>query len=455
MSTRTPAQDKDTGRGPRTPPYAGGAVPLLGHAGKLVRDPLTFLSRLRDHGDLVRLRLGPRTVYAVLHPEVVGHLLRSPDFEVGGPLWETLEVLLGKGVATSNGAPHRRQRRMMQPAFRAERIADYAAVMEEEARATADRWTDGGTIDAGAELFRASVRILSRSLLEIDSVAQKADALSDALHTVFEGLYRRMVLSVGPLHRLPTPANRRFARALAHLHELVDEILAERHASGARPDDLISTLLEATDDTGERLSDQEIHDHLVSLVVAGAENVSATLAWTLCLLTEHRDQEDRLVDEVRTVTGGRPVRFTDIGALTHTRNVVTEAMRIRPAPWILTRRAVTGTELGGYAIPARADIVYSTYAMQRDPRCFPRHLDFDPDRWLPERAAENSAAAMIPFGTGNRKCPGDHFSMAEFVLVLGTLVPRWRFTPVDGTDTSTKIGITLHPRRLLLRTERR
>ncbi|GHH81695.1 Epi-isozizaene 5-monooxygenase/(E)-beta-farnesene synthase [Streptomyces sulfonofaciens] len=439
----------------RQPPLAGGAVPLLGHAWKLVRDPLAFLAGLRDHGDLVRLRLGPRTVYAVCAPELVGQLLKSPDYEVGGPLWDTMEVLLGKGVATSNGAVHRRQRRMMQPAFRPERIADYAAVMEEEARAMVARWQPGSTIDIGAEMFRTSVRIVSRSLLEVDSIAQKAEHISEALGTVFEGLYRRMVLSVGPLYRVPTPANRRFARALADLHGLVDEILAERHASGTRPADLITVLLEATDETGAPLGDREIHDHVVSLVVAGAENVASTLAWTLSLLTEHRTHENRLADEVNGVTGGEPVGFADIGRLSFTRNVITEAMRIRPAPWILTRRTVTETALGGYTIPANADIVYSTYAMQRDPRSFTRHLEFDPDRWLPERAGDVEQAAMIPFGTGNRKCPGDHFSMAEFAIVLATVVPKWRLTPVAGTDTSSKIGITLHPKRLLLRADPR
>lgn len=455
MSTHAPTLTMED-RAPRTPPYAGGGMPLLGHAWNLVRDPLAFLSQLRDHGDLVRLRLGPKTAYAVCDPDLVGQLLKNPAYEVGGRLWETLEVLLGKGVATSNGVAHRRQRRMMQPAFRPERIAGYASVMEEEARATAERWQPGSTIDLGAEMFRTSLRIVSRSLLEVGSMVKRADALGDALHTVFEGLYRRMVLSAGLLYKLPTPANRRFARALAAMHTLVDEILAERHgASGMQAEDLISTLLVSTDEFGMPLSDQEIHDHLVSLVVAGTENVSSTLVWTLLLLTEHRDQENRLAAEVNAVTGGAPIRFADIGRLSHTHNVITEAMRIRPAPWILTRRSVTETVLGGYAIPANADIVYSTYAMQRDARSFERPLEFDPDRWLPERAGEVSPSAMIPFGTGNRKCPGDHFSMAELAIVLGTIVPRWRLTPVAGTDVSTKIGITLHPKRLLLRVDPR
>ncbi|MFH8608147.1 cytochrome P450 [Streptomyces sp. NPDC018029] len=442
-----------SGPGPlRTPPLVRGGAPVLGHAWNLVRDPLGFLSALRDHGDLVRIRLGPRTAYVVCDPQLVGALLKNPEYIVGGPLWDTLEVLLGKGVATSNGKLHRRQRRMMQPAFRPERIADYAKVMEEEARATAARWQPGATVDVSAEMFRTAVRIVSRSLLEVDSIREKADRIADSLHTVFEGLYRRMVLSVGPLHRVPTPANRRFESALADLHALVDEVVAERRAAGpGTPDDLLAELLRATDEAGEPIADQEIHDNVVSLVVAGAENVASTLAWTFQLLTEHPEQERRLVEEVNSVAPDRAITFADLKALPHTRNVVTEAMRIRPAAWIFTRRSVAETELGGYSIPADADIVYSVYAMQRDPRSFERHLDFDPDRWNPERAGDVPEFAMMPFGVGNRKCPGDHFSLAELALILGTVAPKWRLEPVEETDARTKVGITLHPKRLVLR----
>ncbi|MVO83231.1 cytochrome P450 [Streptomyces sp. p1417] len=440
----------------RTPPVVPGGVPLLGHAWNLVRDPLGFLGALRDHGDLVRIRLGPRTAYAVCAPELVGELLKSPEYIVGGPLWDTLEVLLGKGVATSNGPLHRRQRRMMQPAFRPERIADYARVMAQEAQATAARWEDGSTVDVSAEMFRTAVRIVSRSLLEVESIGEKADRISDSLHTVFEGLYRRMVLSVGPLHRVPTPANRRFARALADLHALVDEIVAERRERGSGEEaDLLAVLLAAHDESGQPLTDQEIHDHVVSLVVAGAENVASTLAWAFHLLTEHPEQEKRLVEEVNSVTRGRPVAFADLKELRHTRNVVTEAMRIRPAAWIFTRRSVAETDLGGYRIPADADIVYSVYAMQRDPRSFERHLEFDPDRWNPERAADVPEFAMMPFSVGNRKCPGDHFSLAELTLILATVAPKWRLKRVARTDTDTKVGITLHPKKLVLQAERR
>ncbi|MBL1085458.1 cytochrome P450 [Streptomyces actinomycinicus] len=434
------------------PPLAGGAVPVLGHGLKMVRDPLAFMSALRDHGDVVRLKLGPKTVYAVTTPELTGALALSPDFKIDGPLWESLEGLLGKeGVATANGPRHRRQRRTIQPAFRLGAIPGYGPVMEEEAHRLTTRWQPGETIDCTSESFRVAVRIAARCLLRGDFMDERAERLSIDLATVFRGMYRRMVIPLGPLYRLPFPANREFNRALADLHLLVDEIVAERRASGQKPDDLLTALLEAKDDNGAPIGEQEIHDQVVAIVTPGSETVASTIMWLLQVLAEHPEHAEKVRTEVESVTGGRPVGFAHVRSLTHTNNVVVEAMRLRPAVWILTRRAVTDTALGGYRIPAGADIVYSPYAIQRDGRSYDHHLDFDPDRWLPERAKEVPKHAMSPFSVGNRKCPSDHFSMAQLSLITAAISAKYRFEQVSGSDDTTRVGITLRPHNLLLR----
>ncbi|MBO1336091.1 cytochrome P450 [Streptomyces sp. VRA16 Mangrove soil] len=447
---------------PELPPPAPGGAPLLGHAWSLLRDPLAFLSSLRDGGEVVRIGLGPKEAFAVNSPELVEKLLRSPDFLVGGALWDTLGVLLGQGVATSNGPRHRRQRRAVQPAFRADRIAAYGAVMTEEAQLAADRLRPGRTFDPAGEMFRVATRITARTLLHMEALDERSERLCTALGTVFSGLYRRMILSVGPLYRLPLPANRRFERALADLHRLVDEIIDDRRAQRAaggtaedNADDLLTALLQARDENGEPVDEQEVHDQVIGLLVAGGENVAKTLTWTLQLLAEHPEHERRLHEEVESVTGGAPVAFDDLKELAYMRNLITESMRIRPAVWIFTRVAAVDTTLGGYRIPAGTDIVYSPYAMQRDPRSFQEALVFDPDRWLPERATDAAHKAHQPFSTGNRKCPGDHFSMAELALILGTLVARWRFVQVPESDHTPQLGITLQPRLPLLRVEAR
>ncbi|MFJ5151345.1 cytochrome P450 [Streptomyces sp. NPDC088353] len=438
--------------GPQEPPVAGGGVPLLGHGLKLVRDPLAFMSQLRDHGDVVRLKLGPKTVYAVTTPALTGAVALSPDYIISGPLWESLEGLVGKeGVATSNGALHRRQRRTIQPAFRLDAIPAYGPVMEEEAHALTERWRPGETIDCASEAFRIAVRIAARCLLRGRYMDECADRLCDALATVFRGMYQRMVVPLGPLYRLPLPANREFNRALADLHLLVDEIIAERRASGRNPDDLLTALLTAKDDNGEPIGEQEIHDQVVAILTPGSETVGATIMWLLRVLAIHPEHGDRIRAEVESVTGGRPVGFDDVRRLTHTNNVIVETMRLRPAVWVLTRRAVTETELGGYRIPAGVDIIYSPYAVQRDRRSYPDNLEFDPDRWLPERAKDVPKYAMSPFSVGNRKCPSDHFSMALLSLFTAAVATKFRFEEVPGSDGTPRVGITLRPERMLVR----
>ncbi|MGY0069679.1 bifunctional albaflavenone monooxygenase/terpene synthase [Streptomyces sp. QTS137] len=438
--------------GPRVAPVAGGGVPGLGHGLKLVRDPLAFMSQLRDHGDIVRLRLGPKTVYAVTTPALTGALALSTDYIISGPLWESMEDLLGKeGVATANGPLHRRQRRTIQPAFRLDAIPAYGPVIEEEAHALTGRWAPGEPVDCTTEAFRVAVRIAARCLLRGGYTDERADRLCVALSTVFRGMYRRMVLPLGPLYKLPLPANREFNRALADLHRVVDEIVVERRASGQKPDDLLTALLEAKDDNGDPIGEQEIHDQVLAILTPGGETIGSTIMWLLQALATHPEHGDRMRDEVLAVTGGRPVAFEDIHKLTHTNNVVVEAMRLRPAVWILTRRAVRDTELGGYRIPAGADIIYSPFAIQRDPKSYERNLEFDPDRWLPERAKDVPKYAMSPFSVGNRKCPSDHFSMAQLSLIAAALATKFRFEHVPGSDGTTRVGITLRPNRLMLR----
>jgi epi-isozizaene 5-monooxygenase len=435
---------------PRTPELAGGAAPVLGHAWRLLHDPLTFLTSLRDSGELVTIRLGRRTAYVVSTPELVGELLtgRGRSTVVGGPLWEALDDLLGQGVATTNGEVHRRQRRMIQPAFRPERIAGYATIMAEEAEAMVARWRPGQVIDVFQQMFDFAVRTVARCLFGTSPVGRESDEISAALRTLFAGMYRRMVLP----QWLPTAANRRYDRALATLHHIVDEIIGERRA---HRDDLLSVLLEARDGTGRPLGRQEIHDQVIAVLVAASETVASTLVWIFPLLAQHPREEARLHREVDTLERDRPVRFDQLPSLRHTGNVIVETMRLHTGAWIFTRRATTEIDLGGFRIPAGADILYSSYALQRDQRSFERPWAFDPDRWLPEHAARVPRFAMIPFGAGNRKCPGDHFTMTEAVLMLATVASRWRLLPVAATNLDTRVGITLRPKKPLMRTEPR
>ena len=280
---------------------------------------------------------------------------------------------------------------------------------------------------------------------------ERADRICADLASLFRGMYQRMVVPLGPLYRVPLPANREFNRALADLHLLVDEIVADRRASGQKPDDLLTALLEAVDENGEPISEQEIHDQVIAILTPGSETVGSMIMSLLLVLTEYPEHADKIRAEVKNVAGDRPVGFDDVRSLPYTGNVVVETLRLYPAVWILTRRAVVATALGGYGIPAGADIVYSPYAVQRDPRSYHSAELFSPDRWLPGGSEEVPKHAMSPFSVGNRKCPSDHFSMAEMTLLTASMATAFRFEETPGSDSRHRIGITLRPRGLRLR----
>ncbi|CAM5539653.1 Epi-isozizaene 5-monooxygenase OS=Streptomyces griseomycini OX=66895 GN=FHS37_001075 PE=3 SV=1 [Streptomyces griseomycini] len=254
-------------------------------------------------------------------------------------------------MATANGPLHRRQRRTIQPAFRLDAIPAYGPIMTEEAYALVERWRSGEVLDVTAESFRVAVRVAARCLMRGSYMDARAERICAALTTLFSGMYQRMVVPLGPLYRVPVPSNREFNRALADLHLLVDEIVADRRASGQKPNDLLTALLEAKDENGEPIGEQEIHDQVIAILTPGSETVGATIMSLLLVLTEHPELGDKIRDEVKTVVGDRPVAFEDVRKLTYTANVVVETLRLYPAVWILTRRAVTDTELAGTAFP--------------------------------------------------------------------------------------------------------
>jgi epi-isozizaene 5-monooxygenase / beta-farnesene synthase len=178
------------------PPLAAGAKPLLGHTWSLLRDPFSFLESLRDSGDVVKIQLGFQVAYVVCSPQLVGEMLisKSDSLIVGGSFWDILESVIGKGVASSNGPLHKRQRRLIQPFFQAEKVATYAQAMAEEATTTTKKWRSGDIINFDDVMFETLVRILSRSLLVTEHLGKKAETIRKSLFTVFEGMYSRMIL---------------------------------------------------------------------------------------------------------------------------------------------------------------------------------------------------------------------------------------------------------------------
>jgi pentalenene oxygenase len=434
-------------------PTAQRAVPLLGHILRLARDPLVFLKSLPQQGDLVRVRLGPFTAVVVCDPDLTWQvLLDDRVFDKGGLFFDRVAEVGGDGLLTSPRSRHRRQRRLMQPAFHQYRLPSYAQIMTEQIAAVTNSWRDGQSLDVLEEMSTITTRILAATMFSNALSPETVRQVCEDFSTAVTGLYRRM-LTPPPLDRLPTPGRRRYYQARARLLNTVQGVIADRRVSGADHGDLLSALLAARDpdSDGDGLTDSELVDQVVTVFGAGVETNASALAWALHLLAQHRDVNDRLQAEVDTVLAGRAAVYADLPKLELTRRIITETLRVWPPAWILTRVTTVDTHLGDHLVPAGTNVVYSAYLIHHRPDVYTDADRFDPDRWLPERAKAIPRDAFIPFGFGARKCIGDAFGLTEATLALATIVTRYDLEPVPGQHVRPAPGGTLRPHGLRMR----
>ncbi|QLL06593.1 cytochrome P450 [Mycobacterium vicinigordonae] len=433
-------------------PTAPAALPLVGHSVPLLRDPLSFLRSLPAQGDLVRIRIGPAAAVVVCTPELTHQVLCDDrTFDKGGFFFDRFREMLGDGIGTCRRSQHRRQRRLLQPAFHSQRLPGYAETMVTQVDATVGSWRNGQIIDVPTEMMTITSRTLLTTMF---SNSLPASVLRDALDDVaaiFEALYWRM-LTPPPLDRLPTRGNRRYNRALTRLRHAVGSAIADRRADGGDHRDLLSAMLSARDvDNGDgALTDAEVVDQVVSFFVAGTETTALTIAWALHLLTQHPDIERRLHTEIDAALSGRSATHADLPRLGLVSRIVTETLRLYPPGWIITRQVSADTCLGDHRISAGATVIFSPYLIHHRPDLYPDPERFDPDRWLPERAKAVRRDAFIPFGGGARRCMGDQFGITEAVLALATIAANWRMEPIPGLPVHTAAEASLRPRGLRL-----
>ncbi len=432
-------------------PSAPKAAPLVGHAIPLLRDPTRFLTSLPTAESLIRIRIGPARIVLACDPATVRQLLRDDrTFDKGGPIYDRIREVLRDSLASCPYDAHRRQRRLAQPAFRADRLPRYAETMTECIVDVVGAWPDDEPLDLLTEMMTITSRVTAATLLSNQLPAGLLDRLLADVESLFDGFYLRTFLPP-PLDRLPTPGNLSYRRAHASVRRTVDEIIAERRRTPDDHGDLLSALMAARDDEhdGGGMSDEEITDTIIAFFLAGTETTATTLAWALYLLARNPEVEHRLHAEVDAVVTDRTARYTDLHRLILTERVITEALRVYSPAW-LSMRVVTGTTtLGGYTLPAGTTVAYSPYLIHHRADVFARPESFDPDRWGRD-TAHPALEHFIPFGGGARKCIGDRFGMTEATLALATIASRWRLRLSTAQEVTPATGLLLRPRHLLM-----
>ncbi|MFI6041971.1 cytochrome P450 [Nocardia sp. NPDC051321] len=423
--------------------------PVLGHLVPLLRDPLGFMVSLPAHGDLVRIGLGPVTAVVVCDLELTRYvLLHDSIFDKGGPLFDRGRELVGEGLANCAHAKHRRQRRLLQPAFHSKRIAGYASVMAQKISELVDSWQDGEVVDVKAQLHTFAARVIAATLFDEAISDATQERLLHDVEAVFVGAMRQAMMPLW-MRRLPILGNRACVEAAAEARAILGELVVERRAEGVDRGDLFSALVFAHDsEGGGQLSDDEIVDQVLTFFFAGTDTSAATLAWALVLLDQHPDCAARVYAEVDAVLAGRSAGHEDMASLQFTRQVITETLRLRPPAWLQTRTVTEDTELGEHRLVAGTSVIYSAYLIHHLPDLYPDPERFDPDRFDPGLAAPPPRNALLPFATGARKCIGDNFAVTEATLALATIAARWRLETIPGSDTTPTMAVVPQPRQL-------
>jgi cytochrome P450 len=427
------------------PPGPRGGL-LLGNLPAFASDLLGFTTQcIREHGDFVRLRLPGYQVFVIQSPRDIETILltQRTNFVKHSFFWKHVTAIFGNGLLTSEGDFWLRQRRLAAPAFHPDRIASYGSVMASFADRLASSWKDGEVRDIHHDMMRTTMEIVAKTLFDVE-VERDLETISRSFDAVIREIATRFRRPFKIPDAVPTPGNLRYNRGVAVLDRLVARILGERRANPADRGDLLSMLLAARDDDGRPMSDSQLRDELITLFLAGHETTAIVLSWTLFLMARHPAAAAKLEAEIDEAVGDRLPGAADLPRLRWAEACAKESLRLYPPAFVVGREAVAPCVLSGYAVPARATIYLCPWVLHRDPRWWDQPDAFRPERWIDGSAAKVPKYVYIPFGGGPRICIGERFAMMEAVLVLVTLLRRWRLE-MAGADPSPFPSITLRP----------
>ncbi|MCU4743225.1 cytochrome P450 [Natronoglomus mannanivorans] len=420
-------------------------LPVLGNALAVGRDPFSYVEEAtREHGPVFRVSIPGLSFVCYADPELVERALvtERDRYRKDPRELELLGDLLGDGLLTARGETWDRGREQVQPAFYPGRLREYADVMVAETERAVAGWHGGEHVDVHAQARDLTLSIVAATMFGIDGVEETAVVAraADAITSRFEP--SRIPVEV-PLW-VPTPANRRFERAVDDLETVIDRLLERREGvdsservSDDSPD-LLSTLLSAAD--AGALTETDVRDQLLTMLLAGHETTAIALTYALALLATHPDEQERVVREVREaddLSSETPLPQTD--------RVVREALRLYPPVYMLFRQTTTADTVAGYEIPAGTRVVLPQWGIHRDGRYYDDPLAFRPDRWTAELRAELPDFAYFPFGGGPRQCIGRRFALLELRLALATVLREVRLESTSSTDLSPAPALTARP----------
>lgn len=411
-----------------------------------------FESFAAKHPDLMELHLARRNIWLVSNPQWAREVIVDNGRSVGkGEGLRIVGFVVGNGILTNEDpVSHKRNRRLIQPAFSMSALRAYSEVMVGAAIRADARWEVGEVVDIVEEMGRVTLDVVGRTLLG-DETEQDARAVIDALDVVLKRFGLGFVPGATKLLESRLPAAVKIQRAIAAMRATVTRVVTEHRESPDAHADVVAALLAASDD-GETLSEDQVRDETLTLMLAGFETTANALSWAWWLLDREPEAAARLRREIDTVLGDETATYDDVARLPYTMAVIAETMRLRPPAWMLEREVLEPITIGGFTAPVGTTVLMSPWILHHDPRSWGADAaKFRPDRWINAEGTFDPSApgqprgAYMPFGAGSRICIGESFAWTEAVLVLATLARRWAPATEPDQTVGTWAAVTLRP----------
>lgn len=409
------------------------------------QNQLEFLSNsAKNYGDVVRLRFFHLPIYLINHPDLIEEVFskNSANFRKAKTVRAPSQrMLFGNSLLVSEGDVWLQQRRAIQPAFHNTFINDYAKIVVETAADFIKNWKAGETRLINEDLVDLTFAVASKSFFGIDGFREK-EIIRELVHLNKSIFSKQNRLSWFWDNFLPTPGNLRFRSAIQRVNKLISNLIHQRRAENADKKDLLSILLSIKNGETEGLTEKQLRDEIITIFIAGHETTAVTLSWIWVLLAQHPEEFAKLQDELKNVLNGNLPTFADLPKLQHTTRIIKESLRLFPPNRSTAREAINNCKIGGYDIPAGAQVVMSQWVVHRDERFFDSPNEFIPDRWTIEFERKLHKYAYFPFGGGSRVCIGRSFAMMEAAMVLAIIAQKFQIT-LDSKEEIEPVPLVL------------
>ncbi len=427
---------------PSVPAVPG--LPLIGNMLQFRKDRLGLQEAAANIGPIARFSLFHIPVYVVTDADLAHQVLVTDDAKfIKSAGIQFLKPLLGEGLLTAEGATHKSHRKLLAPAFAPKRLDKYGEVMVAETAAQVATWGRGKSVDFAHEMMELTLAIAGKTLFGAD-VRADAKRIGIGLELGMRAMTKSLTSPIQLPYSFPLPRHLEMRRAVKMIDETVFRLIKQGRAHGTDRGDVLSMLLLARDE-GVGLTDAEIRDEVMTLLLAGHETTANALTWTWFELGRNPDALAKLTDEVRAAVGDRTIAVADLAAMPWNLAVIEEAMRLHPPAYMTGREAQQEISLGGHRLPGKSMVAINIRGIHRRADYFPAPLAFRPARMLPEAKKARPRHHYLPFGAGPRVCIGSHFALLEAQLLLATMVQRGTVQPLTHHVEYEPL-VTLRPR---------